>query len=457
MLLYWGASWCPPCNRLKEEIFSHPQFQHLTDSVIRVYIDGDDSGAQQWGEKLKAYGYPTLLLLTPAGEEKLRLASSVSWDEFQAIFTAALQEAKHFRKVLARALAAPQASESDLSLLAYATWENSASSASERAQLLLAQEKLLAKVPDHLPQLRGRLIAMLLGGVSALPSQSPGELGALRRRVGKHAKFYCSAMLSSPESIWGAREAITSNSSPLLSWAKEHITERPFKRLLLKWVRAAEFIRTHPQARTDTRLWAIYTHAAIARLATRQALAPGMLAALKAAVADADASTTTVQARNAVIDDAAWILQEFDQIAHARQLLKKEIKTSDTPWYYLQSLSRLEERLGNRDGALYWSRKAKKAASGQNTRLEWIVADLLTQIRLEPDNIHAVNRGISEYYDTALSLVDGFSGRNEFRAKRIASALKPLKSKIQVSETLAFYKLRCQSLEEPMRTTCSGH
>ena len=46
LLLYWGASWCPPCNQLKATFFNRQDFAALSKSFVAVHVDGDRPGAQ---------------------------------------------------------------------------------------------------------------------------------------------------------------------------------------------------------------------------------------------------------------------------------------------------------------------------------------------------------------------------------------------------------------------------
>ena len=53
ILIYWGATWCQPCNHLKGQIIQHPAFETDTEEWAKIYIDGDSLGAQAWGESLE--------------------------------------------------------------------------------------------------------------------------------------------------------------------------------------------------------------------------------------------------------------------------------------------------------------------------------------------------------------------------------------------------------------------
>src|SRR5881396_3068142 len=41
VLVYWGASWCPPCNQLKATLFNRQDFIERSRSFVAVTIDGD--------------------------------------------------------------------------------------------------------------------------------------------------------------------------------------------------------------------------------------------------------------------------------------------------------------------------------------------------------------------------------------------------------------------------------
>ena len=62
LLVYWGAVWCPYCQALKKSVFTRHDFIEKTRLFIPVYLDGDQPGAQAWGERFKISGYPLSLI-----------------------------------------------------------------------------------------------------------------------------------------------------------------------------------------------------------------------------------------------------------------------------------------------------------------------------------------------------------------------------------------------------------
>ena len=75
VLLYWGAAWCPPCNRLKATFFNRQDFAAQARAFVAVHVDGDRPGAQKLGRRFKVSGYPTLVLYAADGAEITRACS----------------------------------------------------------------------------------------------------------------------------------------------------------------------------------------------------------------------------------------------------------------------------------------------------------------------------------------------------------------------------------------------
>ena len=90
LLLYWGADWCPPCNRLKAAVFSRPEFIERTRLFVPVSLDGDDPGAQKLGERFDVEGYPTTIVFSPDGEEVTRLSLGLDLERYLEALDAAL-------------------------------------------------------------------------------------------------------------------------------------------------------------------------------------------------------------------------------------------------------------------------------------------------------------------------------------------------------------------------------
>jgi len=448
MLLYWGAVWCPPCNVLKSQIFNRPEFQAITEPVLRVYLDGDTAAAQKWGDTLHASGYPTLLLLSSDGSELFRISNSVNWDEFKETWEAALAAHGSFADALESAQKT-DASRSVWRLLAYTHWYPEDIVPSKRAELLALREKLIAKIPSEYIAEKALLISGLLDEVSSLEDESDASVFSLSGNAVQYMNF----LLGTQEAVWSSRDFLVFNSRSVLPWLKKRSESKEFADLCLRWIRAAEFIRTRKLTSPDQRLGSLLPSLYISREFSQNK--KSTLAEIKRAVVEAakyaDSEAKSSFERHSIISSAAYMLQEVGEREASRRLLLKELKQTDTPWYYQSSLASLEEKEGDKKQALVWSHLAKESAKGNATRLQWITNDLLLNLRLAPQNAFAVNKLLREYYDLAFSLPDGFKGRNARRARSVRDALKKVAKKEALQETLEFYKERCKqnSMEKP--------
>ena len=52
ILIYWGATWCQPCNHLKGQIIQHPAFETDTEEWAKI-LSVDSLGAQAGAKSLE--------------------------------------------------------------------------------------------------------------------------------------------------------------------------------------------------------------------------------------------------------------------------------------------------------------------------------------------------------------------------------------------------------------------
>ena len=134
VLLYWGASWCPPCNQLKSTLFNRQDFAVQSRSFVAVHVDGDRLGAQKLGARFKVIGYPTVILFRPDGAEITRLPGDVDAPKLMALLQAGLAGGKPVKEILAGARAGARLSANEWRMLAFYSWET------DQAQLVAKEE-----------------------------------------------------------------------------------------------------------------------------------------------------------------------------------------------------------------------------------------------------------------------------------------------------------------------------
>jgi thioredoxin-related protein len=85
LLEFTGSTWCPPCKMMKKEVFSTPDFQEFSQkNLILVEADFMPGGIPAvaeyekqnlaLAEKYQIEGFPTVILLSPAGKELARIS-----------------------------------------------------------------------------------------------------------------------------------------------------------------------------------------------------------------------------------------------------------------------------------------------------------------------------------------------------------------------------------------------
>jgi thiol-disulfide isomerase/thioredoxin len=147
VLLYWGATWCPPCNQLKATLFNRQDFAELSRHFVAVHVDGDRPGAQKLGSRFKVSGYPTVVLFGADGQEITRLPGEADAPQVMAVLQAGLAAGRPVKALLAGALAARPLSANEWRSLAFYSWETD-------EQQLISKADLPARWPAWPPPAR---------------------------------------------------------------------------------------------------------------------------------------------------------------------------------------------------------------------------------------------------------------------------------------------------------------
>jgi protein disulfide-isomerase len=464
VLLYWGAVWCPPCNQLKAEVFSHPEFPALLGETTAIYLDGDSEAAQTWADRLKVSGYPTVLLLTPEGTEVMRLHSALGFTEFREAFLSGLAARRPFADTLQRALDG-RGDPLDWRILAGASWYDTAGLGLTLppAALLTTLGKLVDGAPAALRSERAVLAAALLSQAAGTAAQpQTGEPGEARRTeqalrsVRERASALVDLLLADAETIFATRETLVDQAPELVAFCAG---DDPARRTALqqRWLAATETIAAAPEAALALRLRAHRVPLALhlgppergdARPASRDIPAP-LRQRIRSAVRWADAQARSPFERHSVISDAAEMLAEIGDHEAAQALLLREMKTTDTPWYFQSTLASIEEERGRRDEALRWSRAASRSARGPATRIQWLSSHVvrLTRLGSGPEMERELTAALDELFQVVEADPGGFSGRNAVRLGKVADSLQALRERPAVRATLARHAGQCAGLQ----------
>ena len=387
VLLYWGADWCPPCSRLKATVFRHPEFVGRSRMFVAVDLDGDRPGAQRRGEEFGVYGYPTIVVLSPAREEITRIATTMETAQYVRALDAALAASRPATAAYA-AVRGGVATDSDLRLLAYYSWSQDRERLVPAAQLPATLKSLEASYPPHLAAAKSRLFMAYLTARAVADSEqgeSPALTGAERRR----ARTRLREILADPALIeanfinvvYGAHWIHAMVADPDEAEAGAGADE-----LAAAWISTLAGVRADPETAAVTRIGALYS--TLCLLTARQ---PGhapsgrLIREVHAEVREADRTTDDTYARMNLFAVAYAALSAAGLYDEAYDYMTREVERSHAPDYIMLALARWAQWQGLPAEALSWAARAWQEAHGPATRFERGTAYVHMLAQLTPD------------------------------------------------------------------------
>lgn len=455
VLLYVTSEWCPPCKAMEANLLSKPAFLDATRGLVRVRVDGDADGAQAVIERFEARAYPTLLLLSPEGEELFRAHHAVSLEELSpALAAAAAAAGSGFTAALGR-LGAGGTAAADCTLLATVDW-------GPGSGMTFSTERRLAELKRAFEQCQGApaatralLAAHLLGLAASADTMADSALPGAPIQPMQGALL--DAVLASDEAAWAARTLITTWATPVVSWVLGADRGPRFTALRDRWLHAAAAIRARIGAPLDVQLLGHNAALDFHRL-EHGAAPPGapLRAEIEAAVGRVDALARSPAERSSIVPNAAYLLRSIGQGERARALLLAEIATGAAPSYHLTTLSQWALADGDRDEAQRFAREAVTKARGRPSRLQWLLNEISMYSNDPADKADLLGRA-AEAYALLFERDDAFLGRNRARAERLAEILRPLRDEAAVKALVERYSPRCSSLPEASRAHCLQH
>jgi hypothetical protein len=404
LFLYWGAAWCPPCNRVKGDLFARDDFARRSDAVLCYHLDGDSAGAQALAARLRLRSYPTLVLYAPDGGEITRLPCELDGELFDAAFDTALTvhaAGSSAAAALDAALSGTRAlSAAEWSLLSHYSWDT------DEGQLLgqralaptlaaLTSAAAVAGAPDAAARLglHAALAAGQADGDSLLALLSDARLARANLDIFNNSGLILIKIASRREELAAALGQLAAQ------WADDF------------WLSASD------------RLMAVRLQMRLARL-----LAPsqGLQEQVRVRVEEALAEASDPYQRHTLVNTAVSALNDAGLAAQAEQLLLAELPRSHSPYYFMLSLAASAKRRSDSAGVLDWYSRAWQASTGPATRLQWGVTYLSSLIDLTPqDSVRIEAAAAGLLTDIHAAGADAHQQRNQAQLKKLAPKLNP--------------------------------
>ena len=454
LLMYWGATWCPPCNQLKATFFNRQDFAQASRGFVAVHVDGDRPGAQKIGSRFKVSGYPTVVLFNPAGAEITRLPGEADPERMMAVLQLGLAGGRTVAEVLADARAGKPLAAGEWRMLAFYSFGTDEQRLVSDNDLpgVLAQLALAAPAADADTSTRLWLKAV------AASDEGKGLKAdaALRERVAK--------VLADPAQARRHADVLSNESAEIVrALTDDDSAERA--PLVASFATALRRLEADTGLSRGDRISALIGRIALARLGQpRDSIKPDVPAALvtevKAHVARDDREITDGYERQAVITAAAYALGQVGQWDDSDALLKGNLARSHSPYYLMSQLGSNARKRGQTAQALDWYGQAFAKSEGPATRLQWGGSYLTALVDLAPQDSKRIEATAAQLIAEAGKDSGAFSGRSVRSLQRLGKKLVSWNADGKQAATLQRLQRQldgvCRGVDPSAREACQG-
>jgi thiol-disulfide isomerase/thioredoxin len=368
VFLYWGAKWCPPCQQLKSSVFLRSDFIEKSKEFVTVHLDGDDPGAQQWGEKFHVVGYPTVVILRADHKEILRISGGMDLSLYADLLDIALSDVKPMEDVLAAVHGSGAApSHGDCQRLAYNAWDLGDYSEAQRASLAADLAHAATQCGNLNSIERARLTI-----ASAALKQTPETVTQVIGIVGDPsvAPRVADALETLGKDFF---KDVQSRGAPVAA------------QFLAAWTRTMDGVANNPAVIDADQLYAIGTKLELVKqFASDDKVPADLAAAARARIAAALAKTQDPYVRAGIVNAASHIYDQLGDEEADYAMLKAQLATAKAPYYYMADLGEIEEKRGHNAEALAWFARAYAQSQGAATRFQWGTLYLNALLRISP-------------------------------------------------------------------------
>ena len=184
----------------------------------------------------------------------------------------------------------------------------------------------------------------------------------------------------------------------------------------------------------------------------RQFSAPAPLPA--ALVDDARRRAQAALARNldayvraGVVNAVSFIYDQIGDDGAQESLLRDEIRTARSPYYYMADLGEMEEKHGHRAQALAWFERAYRESQGDATRFQWGNLYLGALLRLAPANRQRIR-------ETVASVLASLDGAERIQA-RTRYGLEKLDGRLRQWNAGHRYDADIKAIHQQMQQICT--
>src|ERR1022692_3280177 len=374
--LYGGAKWCPPCQQLKSSVFSRSDFISKSKQFIAVYLDGDDPGAQKWGEQFRVLGYPTVLVLRADQREVTRISGGTDLSLYADLLDAALGDVAPMSDVLAALAETPASlSTAQCQRLAYYAWDVGDISPADKASIAAGLAQIAGGCVGISPTERARITV-----ISAALAPTPQSVAAVLSIV---ADPLIGPRVADPLEDLGDAFFAAVQTRGADDAAK-------FQR---DWTLVMDAVANDPKIIDADQLRALGKKLELAKQLAVDHMVPADLAApARERLSAVLQKKMDPYVRAGVVNSASFVDEQLGDDAAEYAMLEAELATAKAPFYYMVDLGDIEEKRGHKTAALAWIARAYRESRGIATRFQWGDTYLNALLRLAPKDRARIRR-----------------------------------------------------------------
>jgi thioredoxin-related protein len=451
VFLFWHAAWCPYCQDLKASVFTRPDVIAKLGFFVPVSLDGDLPGAQKVSEEFHVAGYPTVLVLKGDRTELARISGGMDLNRYAEVLDVVLGDVKPVKALLDDLdHSSAQLSAADCRRLAYNGWSldtENTSGAEELRALSSHLAKAASRCPADSKVERARLTIL----AAATATDAIGE----SLDAGTAPDAVTTALVNDVRTLLGDVALSTSVADSLQELSGNFFVAARLSSpgtasdLMQRWTAVMNAAAEDKRYSEGQRLAAVAgeLHAAQA-LESQGVIPPEMATAAKARVQEVLSHEHDSFTRAAVINAAIDILETLDEPQQAYTMVEAELKSVNTPYYYMSHLASLDEKLGHPDGAIAWTKRAYDESKGPVTRFRWGTNYVASLIRNRPGDAAAIQAATLSVLGE-LGSAEDLHGSNSSRLKRLSNNLKKWNADGKHGDVL-------RAARDRMKVVCGG-
>jgi thiol-disulfide isomerase/thioredoxin len=429
VLLYWGAQWCPPCKQLKSAVFSRPDFIEKSKLFVPVYLDGDLPDAQKYGDEFRVTGYPTVVVFKPDRTEITRIAGNMDLSLYAGVLDNALGDVRPVKDVIDLAVKgdSPLAAD-DCRRLAYHAFGLEDDGVFPAAKLQTAFENAARMCPVELTLERARLHIRAADEATEQQKDTLKSGGKADKALTVSIVRVNELLANKPLALANA-DALRGLPTEFFLAARQTLPQLA-PTLRERWMAIADAATANPEFAPADQLAAQLMKITAAKAYAADKKVPTDVRSV--AIATSTKMLGVPQepyVRAGVVNSAINIYIALDDWERAKDLLRLEASTSNTPYYYIGDLADVEEHLGNTDRSVELLAEAYAKAKGPASRFQWGYNYLDGLLRMKPDDLATIEK-------VGTQVIGELEGPNRIH-RRTLSRLNKLDAKLAEWNTSA--------------------